>query len=136
VRAGRARERHVHHAGLHHRELVLGVDRDDAVEPVEPDDHHVVGERAPRQPVPAPRATNGTPSLREHAHHAHQLVARAWQHHQRRLPMVAGQPVRVVDPHLGGPVQRVPRTHDPRQLAASDARSGAAEWEETVILTR
>ena len=102
VRGDRARQRDVHDARLDDREQILGVDRQNAIESVESDEHDAVGERTARQSGARATRNERQIALGELANDGDELVARAGKDRERRLLVVRRQRIRRVRQQLAG----------------------------------
>ncbi len=94
VRRRGFREAHVHHAGLHHRQAVPRVNRHDASQSGEDQQHRVTGRHgAAREAGSRTAGHEWGPVLIERAHDPHHLVAGSRQYHGPRSASVRGQRV-------------------------------------------
>jgi hypothetical protein len=113
VHAGRTRQRRVHRSGLDERATILGINGDDAAQPVEPDDHRVVlGERPAREPGTRAARHEGDALLGERAHDGDQLVARLGENRKRWSFAIEGQAVGAVSDELARAREHGTRPND------------------------
>jgi hypothetical protein len=119
-----ARQRDVHDPRLDHRQPVLRIDRQDARQPVEPEDHDAVGERATREPGARAAGDERGVVRGERADDRDQLVARPGKDGQRRSPMIAGEPVRIVHAQLARALLHVPAADERGQRVDQRGRDG------------
>ena len=97
----RLREVGVHHAGLHHRDAVLGVDLEDPVHARALDHHPALqGQGAAGEAGPGAPRHEGHLVGPAGAHHRLHLELVGGQHHGARPGAVVGETVRLVDEEL------------------------------------
>ena len=114
---GRRRsQRRIDHAGLDDRACIVTVDRDNPLEPVQPEQHDIVSQRAARQACARSARHECCTRSRERSHNGDRLVPRAGKYGERRLALIAGQPIRFIGAQLGWPEEHTLCTDHGRQL--------------------
>ena len=93
----------VHQTGLHHSPLVLVVDVEDPIHPVEPDENPPIDWKGPsREPCSCSPRHKGDPLSVADLHDPRHLLCRAGQDDDVRHGLEDGQAVRLVDSELAG----------------------------------
>lgn len=112
VRGDCARERNVDDAGFDDREAILRVDRENAREAIESDEHAAVGERSAGEAGARAARNERETAARELAHHRDHFIARSRKHREPRPLVIRRQRVRGVRQQFARPKQHASRTDD------------------------